>query len=85
MPKMNPSVLVADTPLRSRFASAATAGQAMDDDEVCELYASAPSTMHQPLYMDEEEEDWWVCSHQQLQEKCREVMVDGEIQVACAF
>ena len=49
MPKMNPAVLVADTPLRSRFA---TVGQAMDDDEVCELYASAPSTMHQPLYMD---------------------------------
>lgn len=60
----------------------------------------APSSLHQSMqpaasftaYADmgfeQEEEvgdDWWVCPMATLEENCKEIFYDGEIQVACAY
>ena len=60
-----------------------------DQDDVCEIVNTPPaSKMHQPLYMDDEEEkDWWVCAGevaQDLADNCRVIYHDDEVKVACA-
>ena len=58
------------------------------DGDVCELINNPPiSSMPQPLYIEEEEEDneWWVCAGQQLAENCQTVFHDDEYKVACAY
>ena len=64
------AVLIADTPLR------ATLNTQDEAAEVCELVASVPA---------ENDKEWWICTNQELQDNCREVYVDGDVQVACAF
>ena len=59
-----------------------------DEGEMCELInAPSASSMHQPLYMEEaeEDEDWWVCAGQELAANCQTVFYDDEYQVACAY
>ena len=57
-----------------------------EDGDVCELINTPPaSTMHQPLYLEEEEEDWWVCAGEEIAENGRTVFYDGEYKVACAY
>ena len=67
------------------FAAAVTGHKETEEEEICELIDVPASDMHQPVYAASEEEDWWVCSGQELAANCRAVWVDDEYKVACAY
>ena len=73
--------------LRQPKAAPAAAEQ-HQEEELCELVSTSSfNTMHQPVYADETEEDWWTCPEMTLDTNpsCRELYHDGETTVACAF